>query len=208
VLYELWLAAELATSAVPSAWLDEGDVQRRLADGQVVVRSAVDERDSHARVAAAVTIHAPPQLVWQVLVDCEEAASFIPGLKHCHRIDGAPDDSWEIIEHDFKYSWLTPTIHSVFRIENQPPQRIEFRRLSGDLKDEQGAWQLLSTAGGTSTTVEYQVEIDPGFWIPKAIVRHALRKELPAALQALRTRAEKLSSQGQPGAAPPPAPPP
>jgi carbon monoxide dehydrogenase subunit G len=204
----LWLAADLATSAPASTWLEERGVQQRLADGEVVVRSALDERDSRARVQAAVRIHAPPQLVWDVLEDCDRAASFIPGLKRCRRVAAAADGSWEIIEHEFKYSWLTPTIHSVFRMDNQPPERMQFRRLSGDLKDEQGIWRLIRGADG-STTVEYQVEIDPGFWIPRSLVRHTLRKELPAALLGLRMRTETLlaarhpsDNPAAPGAAP------
>jgi carbon monoxide dehydrogenase subunit G len=197
VLYGLWLAAELATSAPVSGWLEERDVQQRLAGGEVVVRSAVDEHDSRARVQAAVRIHAPAQLVWDVLEDCDQASSFIPGLKRCRRIAAAADGSWEIIEHEFKYSWLMPTIHSVFRMDNQPPERMQFRRMSGDLKDEQGIWRLIHAADG-STTVEYQVEIDPGFWIPRTLVRHTLRKELPAALLALRTRSERLEAARHP----------
>jgi carbon monoxide dehydrogenase subunit G len=207
VLYGLWLAADLATSTPASGWLQGRDVQQRLAVGEVVVRSAVDEHDSRARVQAAVRIHAPPQLVWDVLEDCERASSFIPGLKRCRRISAAADGSWEIIEHEFKYSWLMPTIHSVFRMDNQPPERMQFRRLSGDLKDEQGIWRLIRAADG-STTVEYEVEIDPGFWIPRTLVRHTLRKELPAALLALRTRTETLEAAQHPGnelAAPVPA---
>jgi carbon monoxide dehydrogenase subunit G len=197
VLYGLWLAAELATSAPASGWLEERGVQQRLASGEVVVRSLLDEHDSRAHVQAAVHIHAPPQLVWDVLEDCDEASSFIPGLRRCRRVAAAADRSWEVIEHEFKYSWLMPTIHSVFRMDNQPPERMQFRRLSGDLKDEQGIWRLIRAADG-STTVEYEVEIDPGFWIPRTLVRHTLRKELPAALLALRTRTERLQAVRHP----------
>jgi carbon monoxide dehydrogenase subunit G len=207
VLYGLWLAAELATSAPASGWLEERGVEQRLAGGEVVVRSAVDEHDSRARVQAAVRVHAPPQLVWAVLEDCEQASTFIPGLKRCRRVAAAADGSWEIIEHEFKYSWLMPAIHSVFRMDNQPPERMQFRRLSGDLKDERGIWRLIRAADG-STTVEYEVEIDPGFWIPRTLVRHTLRKELPAALLALRTRSERLEAARHPSddlAAPAPA---
>jgi hypothetical protein len=41
--------------------------------------------------------------------------------------------------------------------------------------------------------VEYQLHVDPGFWIPRVLVRHSLRTELPAALAAVRTRAESTA---------------
>ena len=40
------------------------------------------------------------------------------------------------------------------------------------------------------TIVEYDLYVDPGFWIPRILLRHSLRTELPAALTALRARSE------------------
>jgi carbon monoxide dehydrogenase subunit G len=192
VIVGLGLAAALAATPLPSSTWQDQDTQQRLRAGEVVVRSQT-ERDSHTRVEAAVRIHAPAPLIWAILSDCERAADFIPGLKHCHRIDGAADGSWELIEHEVKLTWLMPTIRSVFRIDNERPRRIDFHRVSGDLKDETGAWVLEPGDNGT-TTVEYQLDVDPGYWVPFSLVRHMLRKELPAALLALRARAEQLQS--------------
>jgi glutathione reductase (NADPH) len=42
--------------------------------------------------------------------------------------------------------------------------------------------------------IQYEVYLDPGFWVPQALVRHSLRKDLPAVLEALRTRVEGLDA--------------
>jgi uncharacterized protein YndB with AHSA1/START domain len=177
-------------------WLQDGDIQQRLAVREVVLHSALGGQEVHGRIEAAIRIEAPPEAIWQVLVDYEHASSFVPGLKRCHRIDGAPDGTWALIEHEVKYSWLMPTIHTVFRAEYHRPWRIDFQRVSGDLKEENGVWLLKPTADGTGTIVEYEVFIDPGFWIPPPLVRASVRNELPAALKALRTRVEGLQMQG------------
>jgi hypothetical protein len=175
-------------------WLDDKTVQEQLAARQVAVRIAFDGDESHVRVDAAVKINAGPDAVWRVLTDCDHAATFIPGVKRCRRVETAPDNSWEIIEQESKYSWLMPSVTTVIRADYKRPQRIDFKRVSGDLKDENGAWVLdtkSSRTHGNATIVEYELHVDPGFWIPKVLVRHSLRTELPAALTAIRTKVEQ-----------------
>ena len=177
-------------------WFDDGDTQQRLAAGEIVIRMD-GNAGVRGRVEAAVEIHATPETIWTVLRDCEHAPAFIPGLKSCRRTESAPDGSWEIIEHDVKYSWLMPTIHSVFRADYVPgtaeqPWRIDFRRVGGDLRAEQGSWLLAAAPLASTTVVAYQVYIDPGFWVPQSVVQHSLRKNLPEALGALRSWAERV----------------
>jgi carbon monoxide dehydrogenase subunit G len=184
-----------------AAWVEDPTVREQLAAGQVAIRVALDSEGAGGRVHAAVRIKANPEVIWGVLTDCEHAASFIPGLKRCTRIDSAPDGAWAVFEQEVKYSWLMPPVTAVFRAEYKRPQRIDFRRISGDLKDEKGTWVLAETAPGAAaaaaqtTIVEYELYVDPGFWVPRVLLRHSLRSELPAALSALRTRAEGLAAE-------------
>ena len=175
-------------------WLNDKSVQQQLAAGEVAVRIVFDGDDSRVRVDAAVKINAGADAIWRVLTDCDHAATFIPGVKRCRRVQTAPDNSWEIIEQESKYSWLMPTVTTVVRADYKRPQRIDFKRVGGDLKEEEGTWLLASAqstgAHGGATIVEYQLQVEPGFWIPRVLVRHSLRTELPAALTAIRTRVE------------------
>ncbi|MGH8322302.1 MAG: SRPBCC family protein, partial [Steroidobacteraceae bacterium] len=65
--------------------------------------------------------------------------------------------------------------------------------VSADLKEQEGTWMLDENSAATATIVEYEVYLDPGFWVPKAIVRHVLRRDLPAVLAALRARVEGIA---------------
>jgi len=58
------------------------------------------------------------------------------------------------------------------------------------MKDESGVWLLQPSADGRSTTIEYRIAMQPGFFVPHSMIRHSLKKQLPAALLALRQRAE------------------
>lgn len=183
-----------------TAWVNDEAVQQQLAAGQVAVRILLDSDDSPIQVHAAVKINASPEVIWRVLTDCDHAANFIPGVKRCRRVQSAPDGSWDIIEQEAKYSWLMPSVTCVVRADYKSPERIDFKRLSGDLKDERGDWVLESAATRSSndaTIVEYELYVDPGFWIPRVLLRHSLRTELPAALAALRTRSESTATAAQ-----------
>jgi hypothetical protein len=170
-------------------WLAAPALQARLDSGKVVLRSTFDERQARATVDAAIRVHAPPQSIWPLITQCRYAAMLIPGLKRCEQLSAAPDGSWAVIEHVIKYAPLLPQVHSVFRADFQAPVRMDFHRIAGDLKDETGSWVLRPSADG-SITVEYRVSMTPGFWVPRSMIRRSLKKQLPAALLALRAHAE------------------
>ena len=183
-----------------TAWARDPTVQQQLAARQVAVGVEFDDQ-SRIHVRAAVRINASPESIWHVLTDCDHAASFIPGVKRCQRLKVAPDDSWVIVEQEAKYSWLMPAVKCVIRADYKRPGRIEFERIGGDLKKEEGVWMLEPVKAGVSdaasgpvTTVEYELYVDPGFWIPRVLLRHSLRTELPEAFIALRTRVENTAA--------------
>jgi len=174
-------------------WVSAADVQSRLSARQVVTRAELV--DQHASAEAAIQVHATPEVIWQLLTHCEAAAVYIPGLKHCARLAAAADGSWAIVEHDIRYSPLMPMIHSVVRSQYEPPYRVEFHGIGGGtLKNESGGWLLEPSSDGQATTVVYHLSIEPSFWIPRALLRHSLNKELPAVLMGLRAQAEKTAS--------------
>jgi hypothetical protein len=188
-------ATALLLARAPAAqtdWTAAPDVQLRLAGGEVVVEaaSAIDAAAQRGRIHAAVRIQASPEAIWSVMIDCSQASVFVPGLRRCRRLAAAPDGRWADIEHEVRYSWLLPTVRYVFRAQYDRPRRIDFHRVSGDLKAEEGTWLLTPTPDGAATVVEYEVYIDPGFWIPQFLLNRSLRKDLPAALVGLRDRVE------------------
>ncbi|HXZ60875.1 MAG TPA: SRPBCC family protein [Steroidobacteraceae bacterium] len=191
VLASVWLMPLAA--AAQAGWTADPEVQRRLAQREIVVQSAaaVDPEHPRGRVRAAVLIGAAPEAVWAVMTDCRQTTLFVPGLRRCRRIDGAADGRWEDFEQEIHYSWFLPSVRYVIRADYDRPRRIDFHRISGDLKQEEGTWLLSATPDGAATVVEYEMYLDPGFWIPQALVNRSLRKDLPAALAGLRERVER-----------------
>ena len=189
---------EPTTAVAQSAWVADPVIQQRLAAGEVVVAtSAIDPAHPRGRVRAAVRIPATPEAIWKIVTNCHEALSFVPGLRHCRLVDGAADGSWQDVEHEMRYSWLLPTVRYVFRADYDRPHRIDFHRISGDLKEEEGTWLFTPTTDG-GTVVEYEVYVDPGFWIPQALVAHTLRRDTRTVLTSLRQAV--AHDAGEPGA--------
>lgn len=196
------IALALALAALPpaaralaaeSGWLANPQVQRRLMAGEIVVETpaAVDPERPRGRVRAAVLIHARPETIWRVMTDCAQMLRFVPGLKRCRRVARAPDGAWEDIEQQIRYSWYLPTVVTVLRADYDRPRRIDFHRVSGDLRQEQGTWMLEATADGSATVVGYEMTLEPGFWVPQFLVDRSLRRDLPAVLAGLRERVEQ-----------------
>jgi ribosome-associated toxin RatA of RatAB toxin-antitoxin module len=188
---------EPVAAGAQSTWVTDPAIQRRLAAGEVVVAtSAIDPAHPRGRVRAAVRIPAAPDAIWKIVTDCREALAFVPGLRHCRLVEGATDGSWQDVEHEVRYSWLLPTVRYVFRADYDRPRRINFHRISGDLKEEEGTWLFTPTADGVGTVVEYEVYVDPGFWIPRALVAPTLRRDTRAVLTGLRERVAHDAGEG------------
>jgi ribosome-associated toxin RatA of RatAB toxin-antitoxin module len=162
--------------------------RQQVERGEVVVRSRAGENRSAGRVWAAVAVAAPVATVWDVMIDVEHAPEFVPGLRRARRLER--HESHEIIEHTVKYLWLLPEFTYRFRADYERPERIVFRRVSGDLRALEGEWTLRASADGKGTIVTYSVHLDPGFLVPQWAVRKSLQHNLPAVLRAVRERAQ------------------
>ena len=160
---------------------------KRLNTGDVVVDS--EEQGGRGRVVAMVLIDRDVEAIWRVILDCDRAPEFVPNMRRCEVLERAPDESWEIIEHEIKYSWFTPKTIYRFKAEYTPFERVHFERIDGDLRELVGDWVLTPLRDrGRPVLVSYSVFIDPGAVVPEFLVRRALRRDLPELMRALRDR--------------------
>jgi len=163
-------------------WVDRD----RLRAGEIMVHSS-DSGPFRGHVQAAIAIDASPRKIWQVLTDCEKAPEFVPGVLSCERLKVLQPGRIELFRQAVKYSWYLPRLEYDFRLEYFPYEQLNFRSVSGSLKNLDGTWWL-EPASPTQTFVYYSMDLDPGFLVPKFLVRRALRKDLPKVLAALRER--------------------
>jgi len=191
----------LPVRAQTPTWLDDPSSQAQLSAGEVVMRSELGP--GQASVQAAILVHTNAQLIWKLITNCDSVATFVPGLKRCARLQTTPDGSWSIVEHDISYSVLMPVIHSIVRSHYQPPHRVDFTGVGGNVKSESGSWVLEPVPDAALTRVEYSITIEPGFFIPRTVVRRSLSRELPVMLTGLRAQAERVALRAARAASPP-----
>jgi len=167
--------------------------QESAQHGDIEVAVSLDAGEQSGSASASVRIHARREVVWSLITSCTEALHLVPGLVACDVMETAPDRSWQRIRHVMDYSWYTPKLHYEILASYDRPSRVSIERISGDLRVLRGSWALQSD--GEETVAHYAVDLAPGFWVPRWIVRAALRRDLPKMLRALRTRAEFLENQ-------------
>ncbi len=178
-----------ATSTYGSLRLSDAD-SAGLKRGEVVVVAEVGRGRAGGEVHAAVEIAASAEEVFRTLTDCAQALKFVPHLEHCQVLESAPDGSWQIVEHRVDHGWFAPKARYVFRAEYEGFRHIRFSNVSGDLRENRGTWEFLPSADGASTLVTYNAHIVPRNYVPRWLLRSALRSDLPALLKGLRTASE------------------
>ncbi len=158
--------------------------------GDIDVNVALDPDEQTGRASATVRIHAPREVVWPLIVQCAEALKMVPGLSACEVLETGPNGSWQRLRQVLDYSWFVRGLTYDIRATYDRPSRVTIERISGDLKSLRVQWTLQSD--GDYTVAHYTVELAPGFWVPRWLVRSALKHDLPKMLRALRTRAESI----------------
>ena len=148
-----------------------------------------DDTDvAFVQTSATIRVHARRETVWALLTSCATALELVQGLKECQVLDTAPDGSWQLVKQVIDYSWYVPKLTYIVRDTYDYPERILIQRDSGDLRTLKATWYL--EADGEFTVLRYSLEITPGFWVPRWLVRIALKHDLPKILRTLRIRAE------------------
>lgn len=158
-------------------------------DPSLRVQVLPDPDGASGLIRGVVEVNASPEVVWQVLIDCGLAPRMVRSLKSCRILDRDPAGRWDVREH-ISRTGLLPSVRSVFRSDYDPPRRIHFYRVGGELKRLDGEWRLVPLDGGRRTRVLYENRASAPFSIPGPIARIALRRDVPEALTALRRQAE------------------
>ncbi len=179
------LAAAAAGICARSAPVPDADQAGDLQLGVVL-----DAAEQSGSATATVHIHASRAIVWSLITSCPEALNLVPGLVGCEVLETAPDNSWQRIRHVLDYSWYVPKLTYEIRATYDKPERVQVERISGDLKSLRVSWTL--QPDGDDTVAHYRVDLAPGFWVPRWVVRGALRRDLPKMLRTLRAHAEAV----------------
>lgn len=183
-MHSIALALSLSLAMASSAMRAEDGVR---SDG-VDVSMRLDDQ-GHGVVRAHTEIAASPEVVYRTLLDCDRAARIMPGVRRCKIV--SKDAAGEIREHVVRFSFFLPPVRSTSRVTLEPNRLIRFTCIRGDIRACDGAWRLTPLDGGRRTQVDYDFWASAPFGLPIDLVGRMMRRDAPAALQALRRECER-----------------
>ncbi len=156
--------------------------------------SLADERQSSAQVAMAVPltgvvhseqqignknfvisktlVHASPEKVFDIVTDYPDAVRYFSNLTSCEVL--SEKNGVKNVHFGAKAAGLMK-LDYVLAIDESKPGRIEWTRVKGSFKANEGYWDFTPVDGGRSTLVTYAKYVDPGFFAPRMFVNKALR---------------------------------
>ena len=138
-----------------------------------------------AGATRSVVIDAPAERVFDIIVDYDRYAEFLPEVKEA-KSSGRRNN-----EVDVHYGIdLVKRIHYTLHMVEDRPRTVRWTFVKGELmRDNHGSWTLEPTPDG-KTRATYTIEVGVGPLVPRSIVNALVDQSLPKMLEAFKKRAE------------------
>ena len=145
-----------------------------------VTRTDVARDGSAVQVRSSIEAPAAVELCYAVLVDFDRLAEFIPGLESS-RIVSAAGEPLLLRQVGSTTAGLSSfTFDVTLAVTLEPPHRITFRRVAGNLEQMAGSWQVSGDAA--HCVVRYEAVLEPSFWVPPLVgplvVHHKVEQQI------------------------------
>ena len=133
----------------------------------------------------SVIIDAPADRVFDIIVDYDRYAEFLPEVKEARSADRRGNEG------DVHYGIdLVKRIHYTLHMVEERPRSVRWSFVRGELmRDNKGSWTLEPTPDG-KTRATYTIEVGVGPLVPRSIVNALVDQSLPKMLEAFKKRAE------------------
>lgn len=152
----------------------------------------LDNKDNLHYVVGSVLINAPRELIWETLVDYENAPKVFKNLKLC-QVVGTEGDT-KLVRQLVKPGGPVKFDYIV-NLKEHKPGLIEWSRRSGSFEKVAGRWELEPVERGTRTLVTYKIHLDGGLLLPSWLLSGQVKGYLPTMLKSLKDNVESKSSK-------------
>ncbi len=163
------------------------EAMARLRNGEILVENIrTGEPGGAARVQALM--HSDLQELWGYIASCDSVFKYVKGLRQCELLGvehGLNSDTTKLRQ-VVKKSWVIPGIDYIIEVRRQPPNRIDFKLIEGNLKALEGGWRFNVLPDEQGIVVTHEVRVQPDFPAPRWLIRRSMRKDVPDMLACLR----------------------
>jgi carbon monoxide dehydrogenase subunit G len=154
--------------AVSNGQLWAADYDWDFLNSSRILIESIDDANGIPGVRATFVVQATRQEIWATLLDYNNFPGVFEGIDDMKVLDS--DENGAHVE--FWIDAVLRKLHYVlFRDYVEPGRRLTWKRVSGDMKDIHGSWQILDTADPDRKLVIYESFVDIGF----AVVTWAIR---------------------------------
>ncbi len=138
-----------------------GLLESILQNGQMVYIDNVKPGEPQY-VTGIVLFNAPIETVFSTITDYDQYADHIPQTTDV-KILQKNGNTWTVsYKIEFKFSIISERADYTLKQVLNPPNSVTWTRISGNLKDVNGSWHLISLDNGTRTIGFYRVYTDVG----------------------------------------------
>jgi ribosome-associated toxin RatA of RatAB toxin-antitoxin module len=168
-----------------------------LEAGEILVLDRKDpdvEPRSALRVRALGLIEAPPEQVWEALLDFERWPEFMPLIRETEIMRRDSGRVW--VRQRYRVVFLNMEHTSIYET-NRGLGELSWsldRNAHHDIADTEGRWWLLPVKSGAATLAIYAGALDAGRGVPGFVERLLMRRSLPTMLRELRGEVKRRSA--------------
>ncbi len=173
---------------------------KELREGEVVTKNYIyttPEGKQAGMAKGIILANLPPQAIWNVLLDFEHYADFLPSLKSTKILKRFPDGSvWllhvlKIVFVKIKYVCKLTPVEFPDGSKLLQWKEVKVPGIKNDLKDTTGFWEVIPIDNGQKTILTYTAFVDTGWAVPGWVQKWLTRKQLPKVLKGTVEEAEK-----------------
>jgi len=148
----------------------------------------------HRQIQAQIFLPFSPEQIWDVLIDYESLADFIPNLAKSQRLPYP--EGVRIEQIGVKNAlFLKFSARVVLEMVEEFPHTIYFTMVEGDFQAFAGSWTMAaSTQESPGTSLIYTLQVCPTRLIPVKAIEQQLGNDLPRNLLAIRHRLYQVYS--------------
>ena len=155
------------------------------------ISQSEENRNNKIFQVAKIVIKASPEKVFKTFTDYDQAPKIFSYLKKSKimTVDGPRKTiccEADLAGGLFKFEYVLEFIEHA-------PTLVEWHRLSGAFKINEGYWKFEPIDNGKATLVTYSKYIDGGFLFPQFLVKKELRSNMPVILNELKRSVEQVS---------------
>ena len=134
-----------------------------------------------------IVIESEPRACFDALTDYDTFADWQSAVEACEVL--TRDQQGRGREVAFEIDARVRTVGYTLRYSYEPPHRIAWEFVDGDVKDVDGEYILEDNGDGT-TLATYSLGLDPGVWLPGPLARVLGEQVMKGQMEELKARVE------------------